>query len=95
MTRAHTLDDRNAELEFHASGFLVKVEGTWTDTALAQFRHFLKLRHLVPPATELQDTLATRQRKVSHREPIVYTFAPPSRVAAKSASIFRTPLSII
>ena len=63
MTRAHTLGDRNAELEFHASGFLVKVEGTWTDTALAHFRHFLKLRHLVPSATELQNTLGRAKEK--------------------------------
>ena len=77
MTRVHTLGDRNAELEFHASGFLVKVEGTWTDTALAQFRHFLKLRHLAPSATELQDTLGLAKEKILRRgKPFVYLCRP-------------------
>ena len=57
MARAYTASDRNVELEFHASGFLVKVQGNWTDAALAQFRHFLKLRGLSPSPTELEDTL--------------------------------------
>jgi hypothetical protein len=57
MARARTGDERRAELEFHASGFLVKVEGSWTATALAQFRHFLNLRRLSPSTQELKDTL--------------------------------------
>ena len=28
------------DLEFHASGFIVKVQGSWTDTALQEFRQF-------------------------------------------------------
>ena len=46
MTRARTSKEKTADLEFHASGFLVKVEGSWTAAALAQFRHFLNLRRL-------------------------------------------------
>jgi hypothetical protein len=57
MTRARTSSERNSELEFHTSGFLVKVEGSWTDAALAQFRHFLTLRGLAPSAAELEDAL--------------------------------------
>jgi hypothetical protein len=58
MPRARTLTKRNAELELHASGFLVKVEGTWTDAALAQFRHFLDLRRLSPSAQQLEESLS-------------------------------------
>lgn len=43
----------DTELDFHASGFLVKTEGAWTEAALAQFRHFLKLRRLTPSNDEL------------------------------------------
>ena len=45
------------ELNFHASGFLVRTQGTWTEGALAQFRHFLKLRHLEPTTDELGQVL--------------------------------------
>ena len=45
------------ELGFHASGFAVKTEGAWTEAALAQFRHFLKLRHLTPSDSELLGVL--------------------------------------
>jgi hypothetical protein len=45
------------EIAFHASGFLVKVEGSWTEPALAQFRHFLHLRRLSPSADELLSLL--------------------------------------
>jgi NADH:ubiquinone oxidoreductase subunit E len=63
MTRARTSDERYAELEFHASGFLVKVEGSWTATALAQFRHFLNLRRLSASTQELEDTLIKVKQK--------------------------------
>ena len=45
------------EIAFHASGFLVKVAGSWTEPALAQFRHFLHLRRLSPSADELLNVL--------------------------------------
>jgi hypothetical protein len=45
------------EIAFHAFGFLVKVEGSWTEPALAQFRHFLHLRRLSPSADELLSLL--------------------------------------
>ena len=45
------------ELDFHASGFLVRTQGNWTEGALAQFRHFLKLRHLEPTTDELSQAL--------------------------------------
>jgi hypothetical protein len=49
------------ELQFHASGFIVKVHGAWTEKALNQFRHSLKLRRLAPSENELMTTL--RQAK--------------------------------
>src|ERR1051325_5182142 len=45
------------ELEFHASGFIVKVNGDWTEAALDQFRDFLKLRRLMPSDEELTTVL--------------------------------------
>jgi hypothetical protein len=45
------------ELKFHASGFIVKVHGAWTEQALEQFRHFLTLRKLAPSEDELMTVL--------------------------------------
>jgi hypothetical protein len=58
MPRARTSTKRNTELEFHASGFLVKVEGTWTEVAFAQFRHFLDLRCLSQSTEQLEESLS-------------------------------------
>jgi hypothetical protein len=63
MTRARTSSDRSDELAFHASGFLAKVEGSWSEPALAQFRHFLNLRRLSPSAREVEDALALAKEK--------------------------------
>ena len=63
MTRARTSAERQAEINFHASGFLVKGEGSWTELALAQFRHFLNLRRLSPSAHELDDALGAAKEK--------------------------------
>lgn len=63
MTRARTSSEASTELEFHASGFLVKVEGSWTEAALAQFHHFLNLRRLSPAANELEDALELAKEK--------------------------------
>jgi len=53
-----TLGQRlETELDFHASGLVVKTEGKWTEAALAQFRHFLKLRRLTPSDDELLHAL--------------------------------------
>ena len=75
MTRAHTPAERYAELEFHASGFLVKVEGSWTEAALAQFHHFLNLRRLSPSANELEDALALAKEKYFDGENRLYVCA--------------------
>ena len=51
------------ELDFHASGILVRTQGNSTDGALAQFRHFLKLRHLESTTDELVRVLELAKQK--------------------------------
>src|SRR5262245_40260538 len=46
-----------SEVDFHAAGLLVKGQGSWTDSTLAQFRHFLRLRRLSPTEDELMSAL--------------------------------------
>ena len=41
-TKPDKVLDDTTELEFHASGFLAKVGGEWTETAFVQFRDYLK-----------------------------------------------------
>jgi (2Fe-2S) ferredoxin len=61
--------DQSAEpakdLEFHASGFIVKVHGSWTDTALQEFRQFLRLRGLGPTNGDLESVLARAKQQYS------------------------------
>jgi len=57
MARARTAAETAWEIAFHASALLVKVEGSWTAPALAQFRHFLQLRRLSPSDNELHQFL--------------------------------------
>lgn len=54
---------QSSELAFHASGFLVRTQGAWSEGALAQFRHFLKLRRLEPTPDELAQALASAKRE--------------------------------
>ena len=64
MNRANSATTISNKLDFHAAGFLVKGQGTWTDAALIQFRHFLKLRRLSPSEKQLQQSL--RQAKLEY-----------------------------
>ena len=41
MTKIDEASNAMTDLESHASGFVAKVGGAWTDTALAQFRDYL------------------------------------------------------
>jgi hypothetical protein len=52
-----------SELEFHASGFMVRVQGSCTKESLARFRHFLKLRRLSPSHAELTDAVERARQK--------------------------------
>ena len=58
-----TRTDTAAELDFHASGFIVKVQGSWTDGALQQFRHFLNLRRIFPSDDEVLGALQGAKTK--------------------------------
>lgn len=58
MTKLSTSSDFADELEFQASGFVVKVAGSWTDLSVEQFRAYLKARGLLPSEEELRAALA-------------------------------------
>jgi len=51
------------ELEFHAAGFIAKVNGVWTENALNQFRDFLTRRGFHPSDDELITVLRCAQEK--------------------------------
>jgi hypothetical protein len=50
-------------LSHHAAGFMVRTQGHCTDGAVAQFRHFLKLRRLEPDTEALAHALAQAQQE--------------------------------
>jgi hypothetical protein len=51
------------ELEFHAAGFIAKVNGVWTEKGLHQFKDFLRSRRLDPSDHELMMTLRQAREK--------------------------------
>jgi hypothetical protein len=61
MPYVYPTEPNGTELDFHATGLVVQGQGSWTDAALWQFRHFLKLRHLFPSEVELQNALQRAQ----------------------------------
>ena len=64
MNRAKTATITDG-LDFHTLGLLVKGQGSWTDAALAQFRHFLKPRRVEPTESELLESLQRVKRDYS------------------------------
>src|SRR5262245_41816970 len=78
MARANTVTESTAQLAFHASGFLVQVDGSWTEKALAQFRHFLNLRGLSPSPEDLARALdRAKQRYVEGKNHLYLCSAHP------------------
>ena len=68
------------ELDFHVSGFLARVQGSWTDKALEQFQHFLKLRDLCPSRDQLLSLLEQAKDNYLEGESRLYLCgAPPCR----------------
>lgn len=63
MGTSATAQQLITELAFHASGFLVRTEGNWSEGALAQFRHFLKLRRIEPTSEELAQGLTRAKQE--------------------------------
>jgi len=53
----------DSELAFHASGFMVRVEGSPTTGSIARFRHFLQLRRLVPTRADLLGVIECAKRE--------------------------------
>lgn len=51
------------DLKFHASGFVAKVGGTWTDTALEQFRDYLKKIGILTSEDELRAVVENVKEK--------------------------------
>ena len=51
------------DLEFHASGFVAKVGGTWTDTALEQFRDYLTKIGILTSEDELRAAVENAKEK--------------------------------
>src|SRR5450755_2720193 len=69
-----------SELQFHASGFMVRVQGSCTKESLARFRHFLKLRRLSPSHAELTDAVErARQKYFEEREKLYVCDERPCR----------------
>ena len=66
------IDDR---LAFHVSGFLARTQGAWTAGAVAQFRHFLKLRHFEPSDAELEQVLELGKQEYFSRSQCLYVCA--------------------
>ena len=62
MVRA-MFTNSTTELEFHASGFIAKVNGGWTENALNQFRDFLTRRGFRPSDDELMTILRCAKEK--------------------------------
>jgi hypothetical protein len=59
--------ETGSDLAFHASGFIARGEGTWTNASLARFRHFLRLRRLVPTTEALMRAIEHAQREYLER----------------------------
>ena len=66
MNQDRTSANFSAELHAHALGFVVKMQGSWSDQALAQFRHFLSLGRLSPAQDEM--LAALRQARAKYFE---------------------------
>ena len=75
MTRKYPIEPNGADLDCHAAGLLVRGQGSWTDSALRQFRHFLKLRRLSPSEDELQSTLRRARDRYAAGDKCLYVCA--------------------
>lgn len=63
MTTINKPSNAMTDLEFHASGFVAKVGGTWTDMAFAQFRDYLKKIGIVVSEDELRTVVENAREK--------------------------------
>ena len=63
MTKPDKASEDTTDLEFHASGFVAKVSGEWTDTAFAQFRDYLKKIGIFTSEDELRAVVENAKGK--------------------------------
>ena len=63
VTKTDKASDAMTDLEFHASGFVAKVGGTWTDTGFEQFREYLKKIGIVASEDELRAVVENIKEK--------------------------------
>src|SRR5215813_6369403 len=96
MSKPHKTSDAMTDLEFHASGFVARVGGTWTDSALEQFRDYLKKIGITTSADEL-DPWSKAPKKSFGRETAVSLCAMLYPAILRLDSIFQTkqPLAAI
>jgi hypothetical protein len=72
-TSRRSPDSRNeSELDFHASGFMVRLQGSCTKEGVARFRNFLKLRRLSPSDAELTDSFERARQKYFEQHAKLY-----------------------
>ena len=63
MTKTAKASEDTTDLESHASGFVAKVSGEWTDTAFAQFRDYLKKIGIFTSEDELRAVVENAKGK--------------------------------
>jgi hypothetical protein len=63
MTKTDKASDAMTNLEFHASGFVAKVGGAWTDTGFEQFCDYLKKIGILTSEDELRAVVANVKEK--------------------------------
>src|SRR5262245_15109964 len=63
MSKLDKTSDAMTDLEFHATGFVAKVGGTWTDSALEQFRDYLKRIGIPTSGEELDAVIQSAKKK--------------------------------
>src|SRR5262245_3430305 len=63
MTKLDKTSGAMTDLEFHASGFVAKVGGSWTDSALEQFRDYLKKIGIPASVDELNAVVENAKEK--------------------------------
>lgn len=73
-TPAQNIQNPDA-VDFHAAGFLVKVQGSWTGKALEEFRAYLRRKGFSPADEELGGVLERAKKRYFERAACLYLCA--------------------
>src|SRR5258706_10731358 len=73
-TPAQNIQNPDA-VDFHAAGFLVKVQGSWTGKALEAFRAYLRRKGFSPADEELGGVLERAKKRYFERAACLYLCA--------------------